>query len=181
VTATPLGGPVASPRFVLASAGDATTVLRRLVRQGWTAREGYALPEAQWDVSAVRLVLHGRVQDTDTAQFAVLAAARGAGVVVVTDLDTDIGRAVLADLRRIGPVATGPELADPPSSARPGGGSGPGAGVPVMGVGGLAGGRGGGSSGTPGGGAPAGSGGRGGGVGRPDEPSGGPPGGPLTA
>lgn len=97
-----------TPRWVVASSAEATGVLRRLARAGWRTREGFALPEAAWDVSGQQLVLFGRVSDVDTAQLAVLAAARGAGVVVITDEISDTGRAVLADLARIGPVRTGP-------------------------------------------------------------------------
>jgi hypothetical protein len=84
-------------------------VLRRLARVGWQTREGFALPESTWDVTASRLVLFGRVPDVDTAELALLAAARGAGVIAITDLRGDVGRALLADLERIGPVSTDPD------------------------------------------------------------------------
>jgi DNA-binding NarL/FixJ family response regulator len=96
----------------VANSGEATTVLRRLARVGWRTREGFALPEAGWDVAEQGLVLFGRVPDMDAAALAVLAAARGAGVVVIADDQSDTGRAVLADLSRIGPVLTDPN-ADP--------------------------------------------------------------------
>jgi len=62
-----------------------------------------------WDVSESRLVLYGRVIDVDTAQLAVHAAARGAGVVAIADESSDVGRALLGDLRRLGPVVRDPE------------------------------------------------------------------------
>jgi DNA-binding NarL/FixJ family response regulator len=93
-----------APRYVVASAADATTVLRRLARAGWHTREGFALTEPSWDLTGARLVVFGRVADLETAQLAVHAAARGAGVVVIADTGNDIGRAVLADLSRVGPV-----------------------------------------------------------------------------
>ena len=86
-----------APRYVLSSAGDATGVLRRLARAGWHTRDGFALTEAGWDVRAAKLVLFGRVVDVDTAELALLAAARGAGVVAIADTTTDTGRALLAD------------------------------------------------------------------------------------
>ena len=98
-----------APRYVLSSAGDATGVLRRLARAGWHTRDGFALTEAGWDVRAAKLVLFGRVVDVDTAELALLAAARGAGVVAIADTTTDTGRALLADLTRIGPVVTDPD------------------------------------------------------------------------
>jgi hypothetical protein len=103
-------GPGLAPRYVVASGSDATTVLRRLARLGWTTREGFALTERDWDVSQAKLVLFGRVADADTAELALLAAARGAGVVAIADLTGEIGRALLADLVRIGPVATDPDV-----------------------------------------------------------------------
>jgi hypothetical protein len=93
-----------TPRYVLPSATDATVVLRRLARDGWTTREGFALPEAGWDVTGDNLVLFGRVPDLDTVQLVVLAAARGAGVVAIADAAGETGRALLADLSRLGPV-----------------------------------------------------------------------------
>jgi hypothetical protein len=96
-----------APRHVVATAGDADTVLRRLIRDGWTVREGFALPDPAWDVTGIRLVLHGRVTDTDSLQLAVLAAARGAGIVAVTDAESPVGRALVGDLARLGPVTRG--------------------------------------------------------------------------
>lgn len=96
--------PAGTPRYLVPSAGEATAVLRRLARAGWRTREGFALPETTWDVGEQKLVLFGRVPDMDTARLAVMAAARGAGVLVIADPVSETGRAVLADLSRIGPV-----------------------------------------------------------------------------
>jgi hypothetical protein len=100
---------MSSPRYVVGSAAEATGALRRLARAGWHAREGFALTDPAWDVTAQRLVLYGRVGDADTAELAVHAAARGAGVVVIADQDTDLGRTLLADLARLGPVIRDPD------------------------------------------------------------------------
>ncbi|MBL7257821.1 LuxR family transcriptional regulator [Paractinoplanes lichenicola] len=96
-----------APRHVVANAGDADTVLRRLTRDGWVARDGFALPDPAWDVTGSRLVLHGRIGDPDTLQLAVLAAARGAGIVAVCDVESPLGRALIDDLARLGPVQHG--------------------------------------------------------------------------
>ncbi len=96
-----------APRHVVATPGDAETVLRRLTRDGWVARDGFALPDPAWDVTGNRLVLHGRITDPDTLQLAVLAAARGAGIVAVCDVDSPLGRALIDDLSRLGPVRQG--------------------------------------------------------------------------
>jgi hypothetical protein len=98
-----------APRHVVGSPGDADTVLRRLSRDGWSAREGFALPDPSWDVTTARLVLHGRIGDQETLQLAVLAAARGAGVVAICDTESPLGRALVDDLSRLGPVGHGAE------------------------------------------------------------------------
>ncbi|HET6531009.1 MAG TPA: LuxR family transcriptional regulator [Actinoplanes sp.] len=96
-----------APRHVVASGADAETVLRRLVRDGWVVREGFALPDPSWDVTGSRLVLHGRITDQDALQLAVLAAARGAGIVAICDVESPVGRALVDDLSRLGPVRHG--------------------------------------------------------------------------
>lgn len=97
-----------APRHVVATGGDADVVLRRLTREGWTAREGFALTDTGWDVTESRLVLHGRVADQETLQLVVLAAARGAAIVAICDTTTPVGRALVDDLSRLGPVRHGP-------------------------------------------------------------------------
>jgi DNA-binding NarL/FixJ family response regulator len=96
-----------APRHVVTTSGDADTVLRRLTRDGWTARDGFALPDPAWDVTGARLVLHGRITDQDSLQLAVLAAARGAGIVAICDIESAIGRALVDDLARLGTVHQG--------------------------------------------------------------------------
>jgi hypothetical protein len=97
-----------APRHVVATPGDADTVLRRLIRDGWVPRDGFALPDPAWDVTGNRLVLHGRITDAESLQLAVLAAARGAGIVAICDADSPLGRALIDDLARLGPVRQGP-------------------------------------------------------------------------
>jgi hypothetical protein len=97
-----------APRHIVSSGADADTVVRRLTRDGWTVRDGFALPDPAWDVTSARLVLHGRIADLENLQLAVLAAARGAGIVAVCDADTPVGRALVDDLSRLGPVHLGP-------------------------------------------------------------------------
>jgi DNA-binding NarL/FixJ family response regulator len=100
---------MSTPRYVVGSAAEATGALRRLARAGWHTREGFALPDPAWDVSAHRFVFYGRVADEDTAELAVHAAARGAGVVVIADPDTALCRTLVADLGRLGPVTRDPD------------------------------------------------------------------------
>ncbi|MDG4766143.1 LuxR family transcriptional regulator [Solwaraspora sp. WMMD406] len=116
-----------APHYVLDSAADATGVLRRLARAGWNTREGFALPDATWDVTGIRLALYGRVPDADTAALAVLAAARGAAVVAICDPYGDLGRALVDDLSRLGVVHRD---AEPHEQGRPDSGDDPVALVP---------------------------------------------------
>jgi DNA-binding CsgD family transcriptional regulator len=110
------------PRYVLSSPADASAVLSRLARAGWISREGFALAaEPARDIAGARLVLFGPVRDLQTVQLAVLAAARGAGVVAICDPSSEPGRALIDDLSRLGPVHRGPVPvagAEPTASAR---------------------------------------------------------------
>jgi len=112
------------PRYIVDGGAEATSVLRRLTRAGWTTREGFALPETSWDVSGAKLVLFGRVADGDTAELAVHAAARGAGLVAIADTGSDVGRALLADLARVGPVSTDPDAPVAGETSEPAAGGG---------------------------------------------------------
>ncbi|CAM3558779.1 LuxR family transcriptional regulator [Stackebrandtia soli] len=107
---------MAAPLYVVGTAAEATTVLRRLARDGWHTRSGFAITDTGWDVSGGRTVRYGRVPDADTAALAVLAAARGAGVVCVCDPVSAQGRALNADLARVGPVGVDPSRDEPSAS-----------------------------------------------------------------
>lgn len=108
---------MAAPLYVVGSAAEATTVLRRLSRDGWHTRSGFAITDTGWDVSAAKVLRYGRIPDADTAALAVLAAARGAGVVCVCDPASPQGRALSADLARIGPVGVDPQQSTVPKAA----------------------------------------------------------------
>lgn len=90
-------------RYVVASTPEALALLRRLERAGWRVRQGFpssgpAEPGA---------VLVGPVRDGRTAALVVRAAAGGAAVVAITDPASEVGRALVAGLRRSGPVHLG--------------------------------------------------------------------------
>jgi DNA-binding NarL/FixJ family response regulator len=97
-----------APRHVVATAAEAEIVLRRLAREGWTVREGFVPPDCGRAPAPARVVRHGPVADPEALQLAVLAAARGAGIVAISDPSTRIGRALVDDLSRLGPVHQGP-------------------------------------------------------------------------
>jgi hypothetical protein len=104
------------PRYVVASAVEATTVLRRLARAGWRTAEGFGLTESTWDLTDTRMVRYGRIPDLDTVRLAVLAAARGVGVVAIADVTGEVGRALVADLSRLGPVGVDSRADSPAGS-----------------------------------------------------------------
>lgn len=94
------------PLHVVATAPEAEAIVRRCTAAGWRAHRGFALLEPAWDLAERRLVAHGQVGDDHTASQAVLAAARGAGIVAVAA--GQIAMALAADLRRVGPLGTVP-------------------------------------------------------------------------
>ncbi|QSB06786.1 LuxR family transcriptional regulator [Natronoglycomyces albus] len=92
------------PLHVVASTAEAEALIRKLSLAGWTRRDGFALMDTSWDIGPQTLVCVGRLGDTHTASQAVLAAARGAGVVAICDPTGALGRRVRRDLERIGPL-----------------------------------------------------------------------------
>lgn len=111
----------AAPRYVVDSADQLTQVARRLAADGWSVQDGFTVPDDPWNLGPARLVVTGVVTGPATVAAAVLAAARGAGVVAVADTAGDVGRDLVADLARIGPVhgpnadGTGPPDDDGPT------------------------------------------------------------------
>lgn len=94
---------MSAPLVVVRSGDVATPIVRRLSRDGWTVRRGFVLPAQPWHLGVLRLVLTGHVLGAAETAAAVLAAARGAGLVVVAD--TSVALALHADLARIGFVS----------------------------------------------------------------------------
>lgn len=99
------GGTKRPPLHVVDSTAAASSVLRRLTSRGWTVLAGFVLPADPWDVTRRQLVVSGPVSSVDEVAPVVLAAARGAAVVAIAEPRGAAGRALLEDLRRIGPVA----------------------------------------------------------------------------
>ncbi|TQS46704.1 LuxR family transcriptional regulator, partial [Cryptosporangium phraense] len=88
-------GPAARPLYVLRSPGDLAAVVRQLAADGWAVRTGLAVPDEPWDLTPTRTVVTGPVADEGAVAGAVLAAARGAGVVAVADAESPTGQALL--------------------------------------------------------------------------------------
>ncbi|WP_026925141.1 hypothetical protein [Glycomyces arizonensis] len=99
------------PLHVVATGSDADALVRRCTAAGWKAHRGFALLEPAWDLAERRLVAHGTVADEHTASQAVLAAARGAGIVAVAT--GRVALALAADLRRVGPLGLMPGKPEP--------------------------------------------------------------------
>ena len=91
-------------RQVLASSPAAgERAARDLAAAGWRVRPGWSVA-GTWDLRARRLVLHGPVREVEDGRAAVLAAARGAGVVAVVDPASPAVPRLFEDLSRLGTV-----------------------------------------------------------------------------
>ncbi len=91
------------PRYVVATAAEATRILHRLSRTGWHPRAGFGVPPMGSPV-ATHLVLYGRVATLSASAAATTAAGRGVGIVAIADGATPPGRALLTALETLGPV-----------------------------------------------------------------------------
>ena len=77
---------------------------RELELERWTLRTGWHLPERPWDVTGMRLVCVGAISRIEDATAALLAAARGAGLLVTDEAAPDVTARLFEDLRRLGPA-----------------------------------------------------------------------------
>jgi DNA-binding NarL/FixJ family response regulator len=90
------------PRYVVATAAEATQILHRLARSGWHPRPGFTVPATAGPNA--RIVCYGRVPTHSAAQAAASAAIRGAGVVAIADAASQPGRSLISALEAHGPV-----------------------------------------------------------------------------
>jgi hypothetical protein len=79
-----------------------TSVLAMFEAGGWIISRGLQVPTTEW--SAGGLVCVGTVASPSDAALAVLAAARGAGVVLAVSARDETLERLVEDLSRIGPV-----------------------------------------------------------------------------
>jgi hypothetical protein len=93
-----------APLVLVGSVPAAGSILAALEADGWQPHEGFTPGGTGWDLDARRIVCHGHVRTTAEARAAVLAAARGSGIVAIADLDAPVTVALHDDLRRIGTV-----------------------------------------------------------------------------
>lgn len=75
-----------------------------LAAEGWLVREGWTLPWPTWDAARARVLCTGEVATSEDAAAAVLAAARGAGVVAHAGEDGELVERFYEDLCRFGSV-----------------------------------------------------------------------------
>jgi hypothetical protein len=90
------------PLIVLSDAHALAALRVKLERDGWTVNDGWSLAAPDWDVSGLRVVCSGRLEREDELQAALLVAARGAGVIVLTPPEPP--DSFVEDLERIGEV-----------------------------------------------------------------------------
>lgn len=95
------------PLVVLADAAAVDAAGVQLRRKGHDCRAGFDIPEP-FPVGERRIICSGGIDDLDVAREALLAAARGAGLLLWLDdaLDAEIRSRFLSDLARLGPVRT---------------------------------------------------------------------------
>jgi DNA-binding NarL/FixJ family response regulator len=77
---------------------------RELEAQGWTLRPGWGLSEPHWDVASRGIVCTGVVSRPDDVAAPLLAAARGAGLLVAVQAESPVVARLFEDLARIGQV-----------------------------------------------------------------------------
>jgi DNA-binding NarL/FixJ family response regulator len=90
--------------IVAAALASVEHLVGRLREQGWNVRRGWTLPGRPWDASRARLVCLGALRTRADAEAALLAAARGAGVVALTEAPRALVERFYEDLRRFGAV-----------------------------------------------------------------------------
>jgi DNA-binding NarL/FixJ family response regulator len=89
---------------VCTDATRAAGVADRLRDDGWSISAGWDLPWQVWDVSAARAVCTGPLDAAPHVHGALLAAARGAGVVALAGDCRRLLERFVEDLLRFGPV-----------------------------------------------------------------------------
>lgn len=79
-------------------------LLSDLRAKGWGVRRGWSLPSATWSAARLRVVCVGALRTPADADAALLAAARGAGVVAFADAERQLVERFYEDLSRFGRV-----------------------------------------------------------------------------
>jgi len=92
-----------APIILIEDPGELAWLRDRLARDGWHPQDGWELPiGGDWDLTAARVLCVGAIQSGEDGETALLAGARGAGLVIV--VTPQLSPELLEDLHRLGPV-----------------------------------------------------------------------------
>jgi hypothetical protein len=91
-------------RFALVGAERLDAAAHELSAAGCKVLVGWSLPVEPWDLTPERVICVGRVDTTADASAALLAAVRGAGLVIAIGDSSDAADAFLEDLRHLGSI-----------------------------------------------------------------------------
>jgi DNA-binding CsgD family transcriptional regulator len=110
--------PESRPQAVLVvDAASLETEAARLRTEKFSVQHGFVLPETPWELAADRRVCTGAVADDAQAAAALLAAVRGADLVVLVGLPDAARSVFMADLGRVADVVERVSVA--PTAALP--------------------------------------------------------------
>jgi DNA-binding NarL/FixJ family response regulator len=101
------------PLVVSVDGASIARVAEELKEEGWAVQPGFCLPQRTWAVAGLKLVCTGTVAGPDDAAAAVMAATRGAGVVVAVEASAAVQERLFEDLSRLGPVTLWHEPPNP--------------------------------------------------------------------
>lgn len=91
-------------RFVLAEDRAVDDALEQMKHEGVSIVRGWQLPNQPWDVSGRRIACAGRIASQADLEAALVAAARGAFLVIEGRVPVELFAAFVEDLRRLGTV-----------------------------------------------------------------------------
>ena len=95
------------PLIVVVDRDEFDSARRALEADGWFCQSGFVPCSAEWDVSHQRIVCCGELGAEQDAMAAALAAARGAGLVVIDGSAPELTERLVEDLSRLGQVELG--------------------------------------------------------------------------
>jgi DNA-binding CsgD family transcriptional regulator len=99
---------VTNPRILLETQAEVATAADAVERAGHRVLRTWHAPGQPWDLSTEQLFLCGTVASMGDARLALLAAARGAGVIAHVDDADETGGRFVDDLRRVGEIQRRP-------------------------------------------------------------------------
>jgi DNA-binding CsgD family transcriptional regulator len=91
-------------QFVLAEVGAVADALAAMEEAGASIVRGWQLPDEPWDLARRHIACAGRITTRTDLEDALLAAARGASLVVEGPVPAELSAPLVEDLRRLGVV-----------------------------------------------------------------------------